>query len=111
MRNSGAGCTLCFVLWRPSPGSHQRPLKPRLTPLPLSARLWLTTGIILESENKYDPQQTQQKTIDLLDLATESVMCCDGSAVLAPRSIRFASRDGQPSSLLLRLLSLLAASL
>jgi len=31
------------------------------------------TGIILESENKYDPQQTQQKTIDLLDLATESV--------------------------------------
>ena len=30
------------------------------------------SGIILESENKNDPSQTQQKTIDLLDLAIES---------------------------------------
>ena len=29
-------------------------------------------GIILESENKHDASRTQQKTIDLLDLATES---------------------------------------
>ena len=29
-------------------------------------------GVILESENKFDPQQTQQKTIDLLDLALDS---------------------------------------
>jgi hypothetical protein len=33
----------------------------------------LFSGIILESEHKHDPSQTQQKALDLLDLATESV--------------------------------------
>jgi len=48
--------------------------RPSSDSLPARACVFVgLTGIILESENKYDPQQTQQKTIDLLDLATESV--------------------------------------